>query len=68
MKVKVGKLEYADLSPDQINQLAFVAWHVAFPGGYDGKPSDHELQQIARDGLGSKQALPADTCAERKTA
>ena len=58
MKVKVGKLEYRDLSQDQVNKLAFVAWHVAFPGGYDGKPTAHELQQIARDGLGSKQELP----------
>lgn len=57
MRVKISKGQYRDLTEAQINQLAFVAWHVAFPGPYDGKPSEPELKQIARDAIGSPQHI-----------
>lgn len=57
MRVRISEGQYRDLTEEQINKLAFVAWHVAFPGPYDGKPSEIDLKQIARDAIGS--ALPA---------
>lgn len=60
MRVKISEGQYRDLTQDQINQIAFVAWHVAFPGPYDGKPSEQDLQQIARDALGSPQPTRVD--------
>lgn len=59
MRVKISQGQFRDLTPEQINQLAYVAWHVAFPGPYDGKPGPDELQQIARDAIGSAQPLRA---------
>lgn len=51
MLVKFGAPPAVELTAEQINQLAYVAWHAAYPGGYDGKPTEEELKQIARDAL-----------------
>ena len=53
MLVNIGAMKPVELTQEQIDELAFVAWHVAYPGGYDGKPSDIELKELARFALQS---------------
>jgi hypothetical protein len=54
--------ECAEMGYDPIEAVrslpgaAYLIWHLAFPGVYDGRPSDDELQQLAKTWVKSARA------------